>query len=335
MTMYPILNKQNPNFIKKSGGRTGVKWGRVAVKVLGLFLLSRWGVLEAELEDWLKESLCSEGVHRIRNVDYIYMINLDQRPEKFESSAQELSPYGIFPYRFSAVNGWELPLEAFKDLGIVCTEEMLGQGLGSSYLLEDRGVPLHDIFSMVGRTYFAHHMSRGAIGIVLSHLSILQDALKAGHETIWVMEDDVEVIQDPHVISDLIDKLDNLVGKDGWDILFTDRDTKDANGKYIPCTAYAWRPNFTPSHPEKFLENWEVSPEFRQIGARYGAYSMIIRKSGMEKIMKFFKDYQIFLPYDIEYPQVPGIQMYTVVNDVVSTQPRALSDNGGPNYKKQ
>ena len=40
------------------------------------------------------------------------------------------------------------------------------------------------------------------------------------------MEDDIEVLQNPHRLSDLIDQLDLLVGSDGWDILFTDRDIK-------------------------------------------------------------------------------------------------------------
>jgi acetolactate synthase-1/2/3 large subunit len=35
----------------------------------------------------------------------------------------------------------------------------------------------------------------GAIGIALSHLSILQDAYDSGYETVWVMEDDVDIMQ--------------------------------------------------------------------------------------------------------------------------------------------
>ncbi|MFI5334690.1 MAG: hypothetical protein ACHQT8_05960 [Chlamydiales bacterium] len=32
---------------------------------------------------------------------------------------------------------------------------------------------------------------------MLSHLSILQDAFDSGYETIWVMEDDIEVVRNP------------------------------------------------------------------------------------------------------------------------------------------
>src|ERR1700744_788748 len=106
------------------------------------------------------------------------------------------------------------------------------QGIkGTPYLLGENGEPQHEEpMQVYGRTYFCHCLSRGAIGIVMSHLSILQDAYDSGYETIWVMEDDIEFIRNPLVISDLIDKLDTIVGKSGWDILFTDRDTKSQQG---------------------------------------------------------------------------------------------------------
>ena len=168
-----------------------------------------------------------------------------------------------------------------------------------------------------GRNYFCHCMSRGAIGIVLSHLSILQDAYDSGYETIWVMEDDIDVLRNPHELSDLIDHLDQKVGN--WDILFTDRDTKNNNGVNVPCTGYARKPNFTPNDPQRFQRRPKVSSEFTQVGARYGSYSMLIRRSGMLKILNFIKTYKIFLPYDMEFYLPNDIKMFAVTNDVVST----------------
>lgn len=69
---------------------------------------------------------------------------------------------------------------------------------------------------------------------------------------------------------------------------------------------------------------------FRKIESRYGAYSMIVRRSGMKKILDFFKTYQLFLPYDIDFSLPRGITFYTVRRDVVSTQSKAISDNGSP-----
>jgi len=261
------------------------------------------------------------------------MINLDQRTEKYDHTIDELAPFGITPYRFSAVNGWELSLEDINNVGIKYEQWMRKDLMATCYLAEDYGIPRHEIMHVPERTYFCHCMSRGAIGIALSHLSILKDAYESGYETIWVLEDDIEVIKNPHLLSTYIDKLDLLVGRKGWDFLFTDQDTKGQHGNYIPCLAAALKPTFTPLNPDKFKDRTDVSEDFRRIGARYGAYSVIVSRSGMKKLLEFTKD-GVFLPYDMEYTLPDNIQMYNIRGDIVSTQPQALSDNGSPNYKQ-
>lgn len=62
---------------------------------------------------------------------------------------------------------------------------------------------------------------------------------------------------------------------------------------------------------------------------------MIVRRSGMKKLLKFFNKYQIFLPYDMDFVLPNDIKLFTVNEDVVSTITNALSDNGGPNYEKE
>lgn len=307
-------------------------WLRNIFKSLIFILIFSEGSLFSGVEDHLKLPLNTDGPYSIRNVDFIYMINLDQRPEKFAQASAELEAYGIIPYRYSAVNGWELTLEAINDVGVKF-EPWMRQGLmGTCYLPEDNGSPMDEIMHVVDRNYFCHCMSKGAIGIALSHLSILKDAIDSNYETIWVMEDDIKVHRNPHLVSDLIDKLDNLVGAEGWDFLFTDFDTKNSRGEYVPCTGAALRPNYSFYDPQRFIERFDISPDFRKVGARYGAYSMIVRKSGMKKMFNFMR-WGIFLPYDMEYTLPQDIRMYTVRDDVVSTLPNALSDNGAPNYK--
>jgi GR25 family glycosyltransferase involved in LPS biosynthesis len=285
----------------------------------------------AKLEDHFKKAEGKSPIHTMENIDFIYMINLDQRPEKFAKSAAGLSPYQIYPYRFSAVNGWELSLETVNDVGVKFARGMKGGFWGTSYF--DEGFePQHGIIENFGQVYFCHCMARGPIGCVLSHLSVLQDALDSGYKTIWVMEDDVEVIEDPRYISHLIEKLDKAVGKKNWDILYTDRDTKNQKGEYVRCKSYAKSPNFEPSSPRKFAKEKNINSKFRRIGARYGTYSMIIRRSGMKKILNYCKTYNIFLPCDMMLCLPEGINMFTVRKDIVSTEIRAASDNGGPNY---
>lgn len=264
------------------------------LKYLVLVCVLSVNVFYADVEDHLKKIENKSDSHKMRNIDFIYVINLDQRPEKFESCLNELTPYGINPYRFSAVNGWELTLEAINDLGIKYDPWMKPGIWGTSYLPQEGGEFHHEVIHVPGRTYFSHCMSRGAIGIALSHLSILQDAYDSGYNAIWVMEDDIEVMQNPHILSDLIDELDDLVGKNGWDILFTDRDTKDNKGNNVPCSSFAARPNYTPSNQGRFAEVQVLSPNLRKIGSRYGAYSMIVRRSGMKKMLRFLGNKPLF-----------------------------------------
>ena len=301
-------------------------------KFLSLFFITVSTCLCGELAEHYKKITDQKSCTPIKNVDFIYVINLDQRPEKFLHTQEELAPYGITPYRFSAVNGWELPLEVINQVGVKYEPWMKNDLMGTCYLPENNTLPQHEILHVPGRNYFCHCMSIGAIGIALSHLSILQDAYDSGYETIWVMEDDIEIIKDPHLITNAIEKLDDLVGRDNWDFLFTDQDTKGQDGKYVPCTAYAQKPNYTPDNPYKFQERVDVSEDFRKIGARYGAYSVIVTRSGMKKMLDFHKE-GIFLPYDMEYTLPNDIRFYNVRDDIVSTQPQALSDNGAPNYK--
>jgi GR25 family glycosyltransferase involved in LPS biosynthesis len=306
-------------------------------KKLYVLLFSLMAVnLFGAIQDHFKKAFNKSDIHRMRNIDFIYTINLDQRPEKFESCIKQLHPYGIYPYRFSAVNGWELSLETINDVGVKFQPWMKPGLKGSSYTIENgKLVSHHEIMHVVGKTYFAHCTARGPIGIVLSHLSVLQDAYDSNYDTIWVMEDDIEVIRDPRTLPDIIDRLDALVGKGNWDILFTDQDTKNKKGEYIPCLSYAVRPDFDPENPGRFAERQNINEEFRKIGARYGAYSMIIRRSGIKKILKHFKKYNMFLPYDLEFFLPNNIRLYTVIHDVVSTQINALSDNVGPRYKNK
>jgi GR25 family glycosyltransferase involved in LPS biosynthesis len=286
-------------------------------------------------EKHIKPALNKSDIYRMRNIDFIYIINLDQRPEKLAKSLNQLHPYGIYPYRFSAVNGWELTLDAINDVGLKFEPWMQGGIWGTSYTMQNGELfPEHEIMRMSGKTYFVHCMGRGTIGIALSHLSILKDAYDSGYETIWVMEDDIEVLRDPRMIPDLIDKLDLLVGRSEWDILFTDIDFRNGDGHYVPCTGYAPRPNFTPTDPSKFARRENISSDFTRIGARFGAHSMIVRRSGMKKILDFIHQYSIFLPYDMDFVLPPDIKLYCLTYDVVSQLSRAISDNGTPPPKQ-
>lgn len=292
--------------------------------------------LHAKLEDHFKKAEGKTDIHKMKNIDFIYMINLDQRPEKYALSCELLSPYGIYPYRFSAVNGWELSIDTLNDVGLKFEPDMKKGIWGTSYIIgENQEIEhFHEIIQNPGQTYFAHCLARGAIGCALSHLSVLQDAYDSGYETIWVIEDDILIVQDPNILSDLIQQLDKKVGKKNWDILCTDQDTRNSNGQYVRCSGIGKRPNFNPKSKKQYYERKKVGNKFILKGARFGTYSMIVRRSGMKKILNFIKKHKIFFPYDMEFNLAEGLQMYCLTNDVVAHQPVTVSDNGAPNYLK-
>lgn len=288
--------------------------------------------LYSALTEYLKPIENKTGPHQMPEIDFIYMINLDVRPEKWALSNQRLNPYGIFPHRFSAVNGWELSLEVINNVGLKFDSWMDGGFLGTSYLNPNLE-PTHNILCNVGQTYFAHPMTRGVIGIVLSHLSVLRDALESRYDTIWVMEDDIEVVKDPRILSELIKKLDLLVGKGNWDVLFTDQNTRLLQtGEEVPAAGISKRPNFFPKSQAQYYIKQQVSEDFIQIGARFGAYSMILRQSGIQKIYNFIIEHSIFLPYDLDYYLPHDIKLYTVAENVVRHLINTPSDNRLPRY---
>lgn len=291
---------------------------------------------EYRLERFFRKLEQKPEDHTFEEIDYLYMINLDERPEKYSKAAGGLELYGIHPFRFPAISGWDLSLQTIEEIGVKFPPHSLkSKFMGSVYYEIDKTLYRSNEFIQEdGRTYFSMGLSQGAIGIVLSHLSILQDAYHSGYRTIWVMEDDVEAVDDPREIPGLIRSLDAI--DPDWDILFTDTDTKDVNGTHVPCRALAARPNFCKETFAEFLQRfYPVSNDLSRIGMRYGAYSMIIRRSGVEKILRHFETYGVFLPYDMDFWLVPNIKMYSVNKDIISHAAGSLTDNNYPNYKRK
>lgn len=261
----------------------------------------------------------------IKGVDFIYMINLDHRKDKLNHSLKELAPYGIVPYRFSAIEGKKLSLETINSIGVKY-EPWMKTDLSCCYYSKEFPNGKHEQkLTLPGRTYFFNKLNRGEIGCFLSHLSVLKDAYESGFETVWIMEDDIHVIKNPHIISSYIEQLDNEVGKEGWDMLFTDADMEDSDYARSPCSFFHHRPDFSPNKDKiDFRKN--ISPDLRKIGGRNGAYSFILRRAGIKKIVDYISSYQMFLPYDVEFYMHPEIHLFEVRKDIISVNLAVGSD---------
>ncbi|MBI2742402.1 MAG: glycosyltransferase family 25 protein [Chlamydiales bacterium] len=291
-----------------------------------IFVLSVNAAYADGIEAHYKKIRHKTGSSYFKNIDQIYLINLDQRPEKLEHCKRELSPYGIYPQRFPAVYGWALSTQTLNEIGLTFLPWMW-RGRESVFYFPPDGAGRCDFVNLdescVGKNFFSIWTSRGAIGCTLSHLSVLQDAYNSGYETIWVMEDDISVRDNPHKLSDLIGKLDQLVGREGWDILYTDYDAfinVDQSRDLLKQLPMMWRPDMPSFDLKGLLEHREVGEDFVKIGSRHRAHSLILRRSGIEKILNFYKTHGIFTPYDHEMSLVPGIRFYVLKYQIVTSK---------------
>ncbi len=290
--------------------------------------------LNAGIEDYFKKAENKSVGHSMRNIDFIYMINLDPRPERYARTIKALQPYDIHPYRFSAVNGWELSYQALNELGIVFQPGMSHGPVATVFRHDPDGCEYksNEVMKEVGITYYCHSLSRGSIGCLLSHLSILQDAYDSGYEVIWVIEDDIRVVSDPHELSSMIDSLNRLAPD--WDLFFTDNEVKGPDGNPIPSYDIRPRPNFQVKPLSYYRKRIPLTADIVHLGMRFGSASMIVKRTGMKKLLDFFKTYKVYFPYDIDYFLVPDIQIYACTRDIVTNIAVSESDNAMPNYKE-
>lgn len=285
------------------------------------------------IEKYLRPAENKSAPQCMMNIDFIYMINLDKRPEKYLNTMKVFEPYGIFPYRFSAVNGWDLSFEDLEQLGVIYEPGMPEGPIATVFRHENAEEYISfEIMKEPGISYYCHSLSRGAIGCILSHLSVLQDAYDSGYHVIWVMEDDVKAVSNPHELSSLIAVLDNQAPD--WDVLFTDDEAKNGDGNRVYCGAIRPRPTVQLQSVDYYRHRAYVNGDIIKLGLRFGSYSMIIKRPGMKKILDFYKTHKIYFPYDIDYRFVPDINMYSCTRDIVTNISGATSDNGVPTFSK-
>lgn len=124
-------------------------------------------------------------------VDCIYVINLKERPERWEHAKKTYDSYQLHPTRINACNGWSLSQEEKR-------------------ALLDPRVFTSSVLELIG----------GEVGCLLSHISIYQDALERNLSTIWICEDDIKLNNKVYDLPSIIEELFALDPE--WDILYTD-----------------------------------------------------------------------------------------------------------------
>jgi GR25 family glycosyltransferase involved in LPS biosynthesis len=277
---------------------------------------------KSSLKQYFKPCANKTACVSVPGIDYVYLINLDRRPDRLERSLNQLLKYGIIPYRFSAVDAQALPASTINAIGLQFQKRMK-TGYWVTHFSQN-GKPEYDFLrkQCYGNTYFSRWMKRGAIGCTLSHLSVLQDAYDSGYKTIWVLEDDISVKESPTLLSSYIQELDALVGPSNWDIFFTDKTGILALPSSQPMQEkdfwYLFRPDLPRPDLETLNEKKALGSHFIKTNVRIRTHSMVIRRSGMKKILVFENLHHIFLPYDNELAYVPSLMQYNLTYNLIT-----------------
>ncbi len=261
----------------------------------------------------------------IKNIDAIYLINLDRRPDRLAAAAEKLAKYGIEYQRFSAIDGRQLSYETLLEIGFIYAENMSQERWATT---PKKNGNLEYAFldsSMKNKIIFSEWMTPGAIGCALSHLSVLKEAYAAGYETIWVLEDDIHIEKDPKVLETLISELDVLT-KETWDILYTDPDPLGDRSLPDGSFWWMWRPDLCSFDVERFTKRMRINDNFIQVGSKDRTHSMVIRRSGIKKILDHVQTNHLYLPIDQEIGFTPHMIAFMTSYPIVTYDDSYFSD---------
>lgn len=262
---------------------------QVLLAFLSIFFTSSL-LAKTNIENYLTEIVVQDFVSGINGVDCVYVINLEHRPQKWIEVRNAFNAFGIHPNRVNAINGWMLSKE---DQQMLC----------GNYPLRLRG---------------------GQIGCILSHISILQDAFKRGYSVIWVCEDDIQICENPHQLSNLISQLSIIDSE--WDVFYTDSDSKNRFGEIAPSVSSDFRPDFPHRDLLYYTKKEIINQDLIRKNQRFGAYSYILSRRGIGKILDHFTKNYLWTSYDIDMHYTPEIRQYCMRRDLVSINWKKSSD---------
>lgn len=265
---------------------------------------------------YCKKALHKSESHSLSGIDYVYLINRHKDLNKFKMLKKMFQKYNITPYRYQAVESSALDYKTLFNIGF-----NLGHGMYpiNGLLLSKSGktISLQE-FPMCREksTYFHKQMTIWGIASNLSYLSVIFDAYKSKYDAAWVMTDVVKIKKDPNVISGYLALL-NTEHPD-WDILYTDIDSRERRPLVYDDVTTPIRPDMDFAPPEFYKERATTEYPTGRLGLRTGAYSFIISKRGIKKIVDFYKLNQFFIPFEIEIQIIPGIKSFVLRDEVVT-----------------
>lgn len=235
----------------------------------------------------------SEYNSGIEFVDCIYMINLDERAEKWMKMKGILQKNKLKVNRVRGINGWKISDEAQKELAGPYPVQLCG----------------------------------GQLGCLLSHISAIKDAYERGFEVILMLEDDVEILEETKQISHILSDFSRV--DPDWDILFTDTDQRAEYGGYYRPLTVDPRPDQQVYPLEYYFTRLWITNELMQTRYRWGLHSYLISRKGVKKVLDYFTHVYLWSPIDVDIHHIPGMRKYSSTKDILTNQRFAISDTNG------
>lgn len=236
----------------------------------------------------------------IESIDCIYVINLIERKDKLKRMKMLLTNNNIDFIHVKGTNGWYIPKFEYRRL--------------------------------IGKKTYDKEMNPGKLGCALSHFSVWKHAIDQKYKIVWIMEDDIEFVENPKNLDEIIEQISTI--DSDWDILYTDPNSCDWSGNYTTCPC----PNC--NHPKSkkksshyFLRREPAGKNFERIYSRYGTYSMIISEKGLRKLFDYHAKIEIWSSIDTTIHHVPELRQYAIKNPIAThTFSDRVSDTDKNNF---
>lgn len=163
-----------------------------------------------------------------------YIINLQKRSDKRKAMEYKIHRMNLSSYKFfNAING-----------------------LDSKY---------DDLYEIVASS--GSYTSRGAFGLLMTYIKLLENAYKNNYDRILILEDDVNFHKQYH---DLLTKFSHIINDDRYDIVWL-----GANQR-----------TFSKTQLDSIKKTSSYLPESYKHNYTYGTFSIMLNRSGIIKLLK-------------------------------------------------
>lgn len=237
------------------------------------------------------------SINAVNGIDAVIMVSAEKNSEPLALAKSSMEKYGLALCNFSLFVPTE---EEIRSFGLLYKNDMKVSPVN---ILErgNKKFTLKTIPAISDRC-FGPKLSLDQTLELIRFIKVIKLSLAKGYERIWILKEDVEISSDPRFLSEKIKELEILT--DGnWDILFT---TPPSNGNRVED-----RIDSTILNPKRVLNKIDLDP-FWYMGIPEDSSSLVLSRSGMQKIIAHYQAHGIYFPFETECLYIPNIHIFSL-----------------------